>query len=156
VAVVSALNTQPPRFPDQCVVDASVLIKAVLPEPDSDLALALLASTNLDARAAPDFVFLECGSVLSFRVHRRMLTLEVAQRNLSTIYDVRLTIHPTGTLVRTAFTLAATLGISIYDAAYVALADLLHIPLITADEALARQIAGPLERVRTLASFRQP
>ena len=145
-----------PIFPAQCVIDSSVLIKLVLVELDSDLVRALLTETSLDARAIPDLAFVECANVLASRVRRQLLPSTDAHAAYRDLHDVGLTSHPTTPLVGAALTLAISLAISVYDAIFVALADQLHVPLITADDALARQIAGPPEQVRTLASFRQP
>ena len=138
-------------IPTPCVVDASVLVKVVLNEPGSDLAIALLAAVALDARAAPDLAFLECAGTLVTAVRRGLLRREEAPAVLARIFQLRLTIHPTAPLLSSALHLALAHAISVYDAVYVALAEALDVPLITADAALVRGMGGAAIRVLLLA-----
>lgn len=142
-------------FPDRCVVDASVLIKLVLAEPGSDVARALLSSAALDARATPDLAYLECASILATAVRRGLQTQDEARSGLLAIFEARLTVHPTAPLVRNGLDLALSLGISAYDAAYVALADSLGVPLITADIALVGKMVGTGIAGLDLTQFQQ-
>ncbi|HWE61276.1 MAG TPA: type II toxin-antitoxin system VapC family toxin, partial [Chloroflexota bacterium] len=52
------------------------------------------------------------------------------------------TIHPTNALVINALNLALIYSTSVYDAVYLALADALAVPLVTADTALIAQMTG--------------
>ena len=57
------------------VVDASVAVKWVLPEPDSDRAVALRDKVL----HAPDLALAECGNALWVRVHRGVLSKAEAE-----------------------------------------------------------------------------
>ena len=57
---------------------------------------------------------------------------------------------PMAALAEAALTVAVQYGSTAYDSAYVALAQRLGLPLITADEALARRFAGTELDVRLL------
>ena len=57
---------------------------------------------------------------------------------MSDLIRLPLQVVPTAALVERALTLATLHDISAYDATYVALGDRLSLPMVTADEALAR------------------
>jgi predicted nucleic acid-binding protein len=145
--------TTDPAFPIRCVVDASMLIKTVFNEPGSDLAAALLATVALDARAAPDLAYLECAGTVATAVRRGPLGRDDAPAVLARLFQLRLTIHPTAPLLPSALHLALRHAISVYDAVYVALAEALDIPLITADAALVRAVGGTATRLLLLTDF---
>jgi predicted nucleic acid-binding protein len=138
------------------VADASVLIKLFLQEQDSDLAAALFAtpSTAHLVRAVPDLVYLECANVLRTRVHRGLLTVAEAGAVAAQLSALPLAWYPTPPLLSDILGHAIGRQISAYDAAYVTLADALHLPLITADVTLAGKLSGTGISVLTLASFR--
>ncbi len=146
----------PPAFPAACVVDASVLIKLFLPEQDSDLAMALfgLPSTGAVVRAAPDLIYLECANILRTRVHRGLLTVGDAQARTLRLVALPLAWYASPPLLTAITNHALSWRISAYDAAYAALADVLHMPLITADIVLVGKLSDAGINVLDLASFR--
>jgi predicted nucleic acid-binding protein len=50
--------------------------------------------------------------------------------------------HPQHALLDAAFAIAVAAGITVYDALYISLAELLHAPCITADRRLVEALAG--------------
>jgi predicted nucleic acid-binding protein len=146
----------PPRaVPARCIVDASVLIKVVVTEPESHLARALLKGALLDARAVPDLAYVECASILATGVRSGTFTPDQARARYVDLLALSLTVHPTTPLVDAALGLAITHAISVYDAVYVALADAMSVPLVTADVGLVRSI-GNADRVGLLADYALP
>ena len=145
-----------PAFPSACVIDASVLIKIALVEPDSDLVRVLLRPTKLDRRGIPDLAYLECASILWLRTRRGLLPPDNARSSFRDLLALTLTVHPTASLLPAILESALAYGTSAYDATYVTLAESLGVPLITADAALIRQTGGSKIRVLDLASFRAP
>jgi predicted nucleic acid-binding protein len=146
----------PPAVPTGCVVDASVLIKLFLPEQDSDLVTGLFSVTTPAQvlRAVPDLAYLECANILRTRVHRGLLTSAEASVLAAQLTALPLAWYPTPPLMTAILRHALTEQISAYDAAYVTLAELLRLPLITADTVLAGKLRGAAISVLDLASFR--
>jgi predicted nucleic acid-binding protein len=131
--------------PVACVVDASVGIKLVVTEALSTEAHALFAHLSGDPAArfsVPDLFDLECANVLWKQVRRSGYPLVDAQLNLATLIALALHRLPVTTLAPDALAIAASHGISTYDACYVAAAQRLGVPLITADSKLVGKMAG--------------
>ena len=117
------------------MVDASVLVNALADDEDAgDAARArLLGDADLHA---PHVVDLEVLSVLRRALAARRLDTRRARLALDDLHDLRLTRYPHVPFARRIWELGQNL--TPYDAAYVALADELDCPLLTADERLAR------------------
>jgi predicted nucleic acid-binding protein len=116
------------------VVDASVLANALADDEDSGrLARDRLAGAG--DLVAPDLVDVETVSVL----RRRWLAHDLSARRFSAAVDdleaLALTRFPTLPLMLRAYELRAK--VTPYEAAYVALAEQLDCPLVTADRRLA-------------------
>jgi predicted nucleic acid-binding protein len=103
------------------VVDASVGLKWVLPEPDSHLAEALVRTeANL---LVPDFWLNEATNVLWLQVRRKLLTPDEAREGLSLL---QAQIQPTPTAGMDLHHVALEIGIAVnhstYDTVYLAFA----------------------------------
>ena len=136
-----------------CVVDASVGIKLFLAEALSDQAHALFARLTSDPLAqfyVPDLFTIECANILWKYVRRFGYPVARALQDVHDLVSLPLHSVPVSTLAAPALAPAAETGCTAYDAAYVALARELKVPLITADEALARRFAGASPAVRAL------
>jgi predicted nucleic acid-binding protein len=128
-----------------CVVDASVGIKLFLDEPLSDRADALFdrLADDLFARFhVPDLFFIECANILWKYARYHGYPLESARQDVTDLRDLGLRVVSTQDLVEEALRIALDQGITAYDACYVVLAGKLALPLVTADEPLARRLAG--------------
>lgn len=127
--------------PFDCVVDASVGIKLFLVEDLSERADALFDHLT-DAPPArfyvPDLFFVECTNVLWKYVRRFDYPAGVAEQDVADLVRLPLHVVSTAGLARAALAMAVEHGSTAYDAAYVALARHLSLPLVTADEALVR------------------
>jgi predicted nucleic acid-binding protein len=116
------------------VVDASVLANVVGDdEAAGQLARARLAAAS--AVSAPDLVDVETVSVLRRRWLAGDLSDERFRGAIDDLLALPITRFPVGPLMLRAFELRA--NITAYDACYVALAEALDCPLITADRRLA-------------------
>ena len=138
---------------DDCVVDASVLAKLFLPEDGSVIAQALLrqvTGTRPLMRAVPSFAYVECANIFWKAVRRGTLESDRARAHFQRLLILPLTVWASEELIERALELALSLGVTVYDAIYLALAERLNVPLITADAALVRRAAGTTLNVRPL------
>ncbi len=112
------------------VCDASVLFKLLIEEEDTDRASALAASYEL---GAPELVVAEIGNALWARVHNRVLGRDAAEELIEQLLDLPLDMRPLRPLLSRALAIAHVFGHPIYDCFYLALAESLGVPLVTAD-----------------------
>jgi predicted nucleic acid-binding protein len=119
------------------IVDASVAVKWVVDEEFSDAA-RLLAGAKL---YAPDLLYIECANILWKKAVKRDLTHSQAARALKELCTSPVTIVASGPLLERALAMAETLLHPVYDCVYLALAADKKMPLVTADERLARVVA---------------
>lgn len=120
------------------VVDASVLATALVDDgPHGDAARHRLRGEDL---AAPEVVDLEVASALRGQLLGGFVDLRRARLALADLAALPLQRASHGPLLERALELRDNM--TVYDAAYVALAELLSIPLLTGDRRLARS-TGP-------------
>ena len=121
------------------VADASVVVKWVIPETYSDEA-SRLRDDHLSGEVAvhaPDLIFLEVASALRKYVTRGLISENQAKEALLLIGDAEIHLeHIDSELARSALELSLNLGVTVYDAAYIAIALRLSAPLYTSDEKL--------------------
>jgi predicted nucleic acid-binding protein len=118
------------------VIDASVLVKLVVPEDDSDKmqALAALHRTGTIRLLAPDFILTECANVLGRYARRTETPHKEMQEAFQILCQLGLEEVGHRALVEEALTLAMQHDRSVYDVLYLVLALREEVPLITADE----------------------
>ncbi len=124
------------------VVDASVTAQLLVDQPLTRSAAALFARLTVaepDALWAPDVMLAECANVLWKYVRFHGLGPAVAREGLADLLDLDIGLASTEASLSLAFDLAVEIGMSVYDASYVALAMLLGCPLVTADQRLVAQ-----------------
>jgi len=116
------------------VVDASVLAPALADDSaDGQLARAALRGQDL---TAPELLDLEVVSVLRRQVAAGMLSVRRAEQALGDLLSLPVRRVGHGPLLPRCWELRH--NITIYDAAYVALAELLGVVLLTSDERLSK------------------
>ena len=131
-------------IPSRCVVDASVGIKLFVDEPYSEQAHWLFDGLTADPPAVlyvPDLFFIECANILWKYSRRFGRSLEDSQADLADLGRLALRVVSTADLMEAALTLAAQTGLTAYDACYAELARRLDLPLVTADEPLAKAVS---------------
>jgi predicted nucleic acid-binding protein len=139
-------------------VDASLAAKWLLPEPHSPEAIALLRAclSAGDRMVAPPLLPIEVTNVLRqrmrrppgltlpdvFQLPRQFLTFPVALTAPAGLYELALTLADTHNLP------------AVYDAHYLALAQMLGCTLWTADQRLLTTVGGRLSFVKWVGSYR--
>lgn len=113
------------------VVDASVAVKWYLPEIHSQQATTLLIPDN--TLWAPDLIFAEVGNVCWKRVQRQELDRMYASALVQDFLSSPLRIESHSALLEPAWEIAVEQGRSVYDCLYLALANQIDVPLVTAD-----------------------
>ena len=128
--------------PSTAVVDASVAVRWYLPEADTEAAIGLRnRHVRGDVRlVAPDLMVYEVANAL--RSHPHVGSDRLAQ-HIGDLFGLELGIDPMSeTAMTAAVHTAFRLGLSVYDASYIPLAERLDTVVYTADETLLRA-AGP-------------
>jgi predicted nucleic acid-binding protein len=116
------------------VVDASALAPALADDgPDGDTARARLRGQSL---VAPELIDLETASVI--RRQLRIGRLDARRANLALTDLVELSLRRTAHRPLLARCWELRQNLTVYDAAYVALAELLGLVLVTADARMAK------------------
>ena len=129
------------------VVDASVLAPALADDgPDGDAARARLRGQSL---MAPELIDLETTSVIRRQSQIGHLGLRRADLALTDLFEMPLRRASHRPLLERCWELSENL--TVYDAVYVALAEVLDVVLVTADACLAKA-PGPQCEIELLAS----
>ncbi len=121
------------------VVDASVVIKWVYSEELSQQAVAVRKRYLF---VAPDLIVAEWSNILWKKVRRGELTKEEALIATATLHRAALELVPSAELALGALRLSLQLDHPAYDCFYLELSRLRDIPMVTADDRLARKLAA--------------
>ena len=109
--------------------------------------VARTAVSRAERVSLPDVADVETAAVLRKRWIGGSLTDERFATALTTLADLPFQRYPAVTMLQRAYALRAT--VTVYDAVYVALAEFLGCPLLTADTRLAKA-PGPRCEIRVL------
>jgi predicted nucleic acid-binding protein len=124
------------------VLDASVVVKWFLPEPEAEAARRI--RRNDFECEAPDLLLLEVPNVLWKHVIRGKLDLETAREAVEALAVAPIRFHNAESLFTEAFRLATETRRSVYDCTYLTLAIQVGCALVTADRRFYEAIkAGP-------------
>jgi len=124
------------------VIDANIIIKAILPNPDRERCQSVLAQLQNVTLVVPALCFYEVTSTLAKAVHFKQLTEEESKAALHQVMELYVEIIPpdeTQSLLALDWTLKMNRG-SAYDSFYLAIADGLGAPFWTADRHLVNAL----------------
>lgn len=133
------------------VVDASLVVKWIIDEEDSDLARAIVRSWHNAGTTpvAPYLMPAEVANALHRRVVRDEMSIESASRRMDALYSFEVGLRQTPGLHVRAIELANQLGQgAAYDSHYLALAQTLDCDLWTADASFVRAARPLVANVR--------
>ena len=128
------------------VIDASVLVKTVLPENGSDIAAELIRKhrDNTISLVAPDHILVESVNAIWKHVSvLRDVTEDEAGRALSLLRNAGVLYFSAADYCHLALQLAVKYRHPVYDTLYIALARDLNCSVISADETLRRKFGSP-------------
>jgi predicted nucleic acid-binding protein len=117
------------------IVDASVVLKLVMEEDDSDVARALFAS---EVPVAPDLLLAECANSLWVKARRSVISRALAEAGIQLIEAAPIRLIGARPHIRAAQLIAFELDRSAYDSLYLATAIAERIEFVTADMTFAR------------------
>ncbi|MEM2340223.1 MAG: type II toxin-antitoxin system VapC family toxin [Candidatus Bathyarchaeia archaeon] len=130
------------RAPKGAVIDASVVAKWFIPEEDGEKASRIMekyGDGDIDLYA-PDLLIYEVANALRYRPDVSEGTLIEGVRAL---LDLQINlIPPSVEVLSRAIEMAKALDLSVYDACYIAIAEILATNLITADMKLCEKCKG--------------
>jgi len=137
------------------VLDSSVALKWVLPEPDSAKALLLRADFQAGAYEllAPDIFPVEVAHALARAERRNLLAVGQASPLLAAVMLTAPHFHPYQPLLGRALSIASPARIGVYDCLYVALAERESCEFVTADDRLVRNLLARFPFIVSLASM---
>jgi len=118
------------------VVDASVVIKWVVGEPETVQALAL----RQHRLSAPDLLVPECANILWKKVRRNEMTGDEALFAARLLDRADIELVPARGLIEAATSLAVALDHPAYDCLYLCLSERSGRPLVTADTRLLKTV----------------
>lgn len=121
------------------VVDASIAVKWFIREAGRDNALRLLATPD---RHAPDLILAEVANTAWKKAVRGEVTDEQARFICIALGGYFHVLHPTHALIESAIAMALRLRHPVYDCLYLACAERVAAPLVTADRRLVRTVRG--------------
>lgn len=138
------------------VIDASVVAKRLVPEPESDQARALFlrwAEGDMDL-LAPDILAVEIANMLWKRAVRGFLRADTVMVLYREFQELQVPLWPCERFAEQALQVALRHEHPVYDCLYVALAAQVGAELVTADEKLWRTFHPLLPEVRLLRDWR--
>jgi predicted nucleic acid-binding protein len=123
-----------------CVIDASAVLPVIASDTSSVRATRWFeaARDSLEDCLTVDLFDAECANALWKRVRWVPWPIDEAEVALDRVLALPFRRVAVGAIVGDALQLAVRLGLSVYDACYVALALACHLPLVTADRRLAQ------------------
>ncbi len=141
-------------MPERICLDASVAAKWVFPEVHSEEAKEIQRDVA-DGRTqivVPDSFFIECVSAVYHKQQQSLADMEQAQAALGILRQVPANVTAVRDVSHQTIALADRLNITVWDAAYLAVAEHHNCELWTADKKLARQTQPHFDWVKLLGT----
>lgn len=137
------------------VLDASVAVSWVLPEPNSPRAVRLRNefSTGLHELLAPDIFPGEVANALTRAERKKIIPPPQSTKRFIQAMRFAPALHPYIPLLSKALSISSSMRVAVYDCLYVALADQVGCELVTSDDKLVNAVQNQFPFVIHLASL---
>jgi predicted nucleic acid-binding protein len=137
------------------VLDSSVALKTILPEPDSSKAIQLQEDFHnaIHELLAPDIFPIETLNGLAKAERQQRISAGSGWALWKVIMADCPVLHPYVSLLGRAYAIGSSARIAIYDSLYVALAERERCEFVTADDRLVRTLQGSFPFIRLLSSL---
>ena len=140
------------------VIHANVLIKLYVPEVLSQKADSLFrdAENRRIDLIAPDLIYPEAGNILRKKQRLKELSRPDVEEITEAMLSLPLVVEPVKLLLPLAVDIAIGYNITVYDAAYVALATVYKTTLVTADKKLVDNLSKTIltNNIRWLGTYK--
>ncbi|PIG92863.1 type II toxin-antitoxin system VapC family toxin [Gloeocapsopsis sp. IPPAS B-1203] len=137
------------------VIDSSVLAKWLFPEPLHSQARTVCQdweSSKVEL-IAPNLIFVEVGNIIWKKQRLGLITQEEATSSIFDLLDLEIPTVESQVILAEAYSLAERLDRTVYDALYLALAQVNSANMMTADLRLYNAVASKLDFVEYLANY---
>ncbi|MBE9191933.1 type II toxin-antitoxin system VapC family toxin [Gloeocapsopsis crepidinum LEGE 06123] len=137
------------------VIDSSVLAKWLFPEPLQSQARALRQDweSSTVELIAPNLMFVEVGNIIWKKQRLGLITQEEATSSILDLLDLEIPTVESQVILAEAYSLAECFDRTVYDALYLALAQVNSANMITADLRLYNAVASKLDFVEYLGHY---
>jgi predicted nucleic acid-binding protein len=136
------------------VIDASVVVPRLVKEVLTPYARAMFAHYQpSDRYIVPEHCLLECANVLASHVRFHGMPMVAAAQARKVLYRLPLTRVPAKRLLKRALDMSLRHQIVVYDSVYIAIAEQVGAPLITADQKQAQAAAAEGVTLKPITDF---
>jgi predicted nucleic acid-binding protein len=137
------------------VIDSSVMVKWVLPEPDSDKAVRLRDDlrNSVHELLSPDIFTVEASHALTRAERQGRIAVGQARALLLDILTTPPRVVPFQPFLLRAIDMSSAVRVGVYDCIYVALAEQENCESVTADTTMVRTLQPTFPFIRPLSSF---
>jgi predicted nucleic acid-binding protein len=139
------------------VVDSSVVAKWVLPEADSNQARRLITEVPMKGERlfVLDLALTETANAIWKRYHQHLIAVEETRLLLSRLLRTPVDVKASTALLASGLEIAVKYDRAVYDSLFVALAEELGLPGVTADEPLWRAVHADFPNIILLRDWQQ-
>jgi predicted nucleic acid-binding protein len=132
---------------ERTVIDASIGVKWFVAERDSEKALILRDKYQREEieLVAPNLIYYEVANALRFHPHYKLTEANLLD-SINALRDMQIVVDPPTDVWLQAFDLSMSQDISVYDAIYIAMSEVLDAKLITSDKKLIEKLTQPVRK----------
>ena len=140
----------------ELVIDSSVVVKWFVDEELDDIAKVIRSEwkTRRLVCFVPDLLFVEMGNIIWKKRRKNEIASADASLVIDGLQQLPWRVTSTESLLEDAYKIATRLDRTVYDSCYLALAQRLGCPFVTADDRLANAVAAHIPNVVKLSDWK--